>query len=87
MKNYYFNQESARKYANQYEFLIGYPMPAPYQRCKIDTIEVRQLADGTYDVILIHDVFKKPVIPEILGFKNLEIPLIPYLEATGIDYI
>jgi len=85
MKNPYYNKESAIRYAEKYGFLVGYPLPEPYQGCKIHSIEVRPLPDGTYDVILIHDVFKKPAIPEIFGFKNLEVPLIPYLEAKGID--
>lgn len=80
MKYLNFTKQSAVKYAYAYSFLIGYPMPSPFDHCTIDSFEVIPLEDGGYDVLLKHDIYSKSSIPEFFGLYQT-IRLDEYLRA------
>jgi len=84
---YLLNKEIAEKIAISSECFIGHRFDLKnHVNNKIDRIDVIDAGNGYWDVILVHDIFKPPSIPEFYSFRCPTINLFDYLSAKNIEF-
>ena len=85
--NYALNKDTAEKIASCYQYLIGSAFNSKhYYNCKIDRIDVIDTGNGNWEVVLVHDIFKPPSIPEFYSFRCPTINLFQYLSDNRIEF-
>ena len=84
---YKLNKAIAEKITFSFQYLIGQTFNLKYQQnCKIDRIDVIDVGNGEWEVVLVYDIFKKPCIPEFYGFRCPTINIFEYLSNTNIEF-
>ena len=85
--NYALNKDTAEKIASCYQYFIGRTFNLKLQKnCIIDRIEVMDADNGNWEVVLVHDIFKPPSIPEFYSFRCPTINLFQYLSDNHIEF-
>jgi hypothetical protein len=86
-KKYLPNKAVAEKIASSYMHLIGDSFNLKHQNnCTIDRIDVIDEGNDIWDVVLVHNIFKPPCIPEFYGFRCPTINLFEYLTDNHIEF-
>ena len=84
---YLLNKAVAEKIALSYQYLIGHTFNLKYHNNnQIDRIDVVDAGNGYWEVILVHDIFKPPCIPEFYNFRCPTINLFEFLSISNIDF-
>jgi hypothetical protein len=85
--NYVLNKVTAEKIATDYQYLIGRSFNLKHQNnCTIDRIDLMDTGNGSWEVVLVHDIFKPPSIPEFYSFRCPTINLFEYLSSNKIEF-
>jgi hypothetical protein len=86
-KNYLLSKAVAEQIASSAQHLIGERFDGKYyNNNQIDRIDVDDAGNGYWDVILVHDIFKPPGIPEFYSFRCPTINIFEYLAVKNIRF-